>query len=108
MSWTIEFVNHTAESEVAALPADMTARFLRIGSLIQAQGLSGVHEPYVKHLEDKLWEMRLKGRDGIARSIYVAASGQRVVVLRTFVKKTGAAPRREIELAFARMKEMQP
>jgi len=108
MSWTIEFVNRTAESEVKALPADMIARFLRIGNLIQVQGLMGVHEPYVKHLEDKLWEMRLKGRDGIARSIYVAASGERVVVSRTFVKKADAAPRREIELAFARMKEMQP
>ena len=108
MSWTIGFVNRTAEDEVAALPADMVASFLRIGNLIMARGLMDVHEPYVKHLEDKLWEMRLKGQDGIARSIYVAASGKRVVVLRTFVKKTDATPRREIELATARMKEMLP
>jgi phage-related protein len=108
MSWTVEFVNRAAEAEVMALPADMIARFLRIGSFIQAQGLTSVHGPYVKHLEDELWEMRLKGRDGIARSIYVATSGERVVVLRTFVKKTDATPRREIELAFARMKEIQP
>jgi phage-related protein len=67
-----------------------------------------VHEPHVKHLDGKLWEMRLKGRDGIARSIYVAASGQRLVVLRTFVKKTQETPRREIEIAFERMKEIRP
>ena len=66
-----------------------------------------MHEPYVKHLEGKLWEMRLKGRGGIARSIYVAASGQRVVVLRTFVKKTETTPRREMEIALARLKEVQ-
>ncbi|HSZ73700.1 MAG TPA: type II toxin-antitoxin system RelE/ParE family toxin [Rhizomicrobium sp.] len=67
-----------------------------------------MHEPHVKHLDGKLWEMRLKGRDGIARSIYVAASGQRLVVLRTFVKKTQETPRREIEIAFERMKEIRP
>jgi len=50
--------------------------------------------------------MRLTGRDGIARSIYVAASGQRVVVLRTFIKKTQTTPPREIEIALLRMKEL--
>lgn len=108
MSWTVVFVNRLAEDEVAALPPDILARFLRIGEMIRSQGLTKVHEPYVKHLEDKLWEMRLKGRDGIARSIYVAASGERVVVLRTFIKKTETTPRREIEIAHGRMKEIQP
>lgn len=107
MSWTIVFVNPTAEAELTALPLDMRSRFARITDLIGQHGLQRVHEPYVKHLEGKLWEMRLKGQDGIARSIYVAASGQRVVVLRTFVKKTQETPRNEIEIAFARLKEFQ-
>jgi len=108
MSWTVEFVNATAEAEVAALPEDMVAQFLRIGDMIRSYGLTRVHEPYAKHLDGKLWEMRLKGRDGIARSIYVAASGQRVVVLRTFVKKTQKTPRREMDIALSRLKEMRP
>jgi phage-related protein len=87
MLWTIEFVNPAAGAELDALPDDMRARFARIGWWIKERGLPAVREPYVKHLTGKLWEMRLKGRDGIARSIYVAASGRRVVVLRTFVKK---------------------
>jgi phage-related protein len=37
----------------------------------------------------------------------VAVSGQRVMVLRTFVKKTEATPRREMEIAFARLKEVR-
>jgi phage-related protein len=71
-----------------------------------AVGLERVHEPYIKHIEDRLWEIRLRGRAGIARSLYVAASGRRVVILRTFVKKTQKTPRREIELARARAKEV--
>lgn len=107
MSWTVEYVNRAAEAEVTALPADMRARFARIVLLIRSEGLHEVHGPQVKHLDGKLWEMRLKGRDGIARSIYVAASGRRMVVLRTFVKKTETTPRREIEIALTRMKEFR-
>jgi phage-related protein len=60
----------------------------------------------IKHIEDRLWEMRLRGRGGIARSLYVTASGRRVVILRTFVKKTQKTPHREIELALKRAREV--
>ena len=60
----------------------------------------------MKHLEGKLWEMRMTGRDGIARAIYVTARGQRVIVVRAFVKKTDRTPRAEIELAHARAKDI--
>lgn len=106
MSWSVLFVNSAAQVELDALPIDMRARFERIVTLIRDHGLEKVREPYVKHLEDKLWEMRLKGRDGIARAIYVAASGRRIVVLRTFVKKTEKTPKRELELARERAKEI--
>jgi hypothetical protein len=45
-------------------------------------------------------------RDGIARAIYVTATGQRVVILRIFVKKTQKTPARELELARRRAKEV--
>jgi phage-related protein len=106
MAWTIGFVNAAAEAEVSALPDDMRARFARIGRMIEGGGLLALREPYVKHLQGKLWEMRMTGRDGIARSIYVAASGQRVVVLRSFVKKTQRTPPGEIEIALARAREI--
>jgi phage-related protein len=107
MSWTVGFVNAAAEAEVRALPPDMIARFLRFGGMIGSAGIQAMREPYAKHLTGKLWEMRLTGRDGIARSIYVTASGQRVIVLRTFVKKTQKTPPRELDIALARMKEIR-
>ena len=106
MPWRVEFLNPVARAEVDALPTDIRARFVRIGELIHVHGLERVGEPYLKHLEGKLWEMRMTGRDGIARSLYVTATGRRVVVLRTFVKKTQRTPRREINLALERAKEM--
>lgn len=74
--------------------------------MIVAHGLERMREPYVKHLEAKLWEMRLKGRDGIARSLYVTAKGKRVVVVHSFVKKTQKTPRREIDIALKRAKDV--
>jgi phage-related protein len=107
VSWSVLFVSEAAKAELDELPADMRAKFERIVTLIQAHGLEKVREPYVKHLEDKLWEMRLIGRGGIARSIYVTAMGQRLFVLRTFVKKTQKTPARELEIARQRAKEVR-
>ena len=84
----------------------MRARFRRIVELIQNHGLERVREPLVKHLEGPLWEMRIKGKDGISRAIYVTARGRRVVVVRVFIKKTQKTPRREIDLALERAKEV--
>ena len=106
MAWSFNFLNADVRAELEALPADMRANFERIVRLVQSVGLERVHEPYIKHLEDRLWEMRLKGKSGIARAIYLTAIGQRVVILRVFVKKSQKTPRREIELALKRAKEV--
>ena len=47
-----------------------------------------VREPHVKHVRGPLWEMRMKGKDGISRALYVTAVSRRVVVVRVFIKKT--------------------
>lgn len=107
MQWTVEALNDSVLHELTALPKDMRAKFEHITHLIEAMGLEKMREPYVKHLQGPLWEMRLTGRDGISRAIYVTASGRRVVVVRAFVKKTEKTPRSEIELALRRAKEVK-
>ena len=107
MVWSFAFVNAEAKAELDALSVDLRASFERIVRLVQAFGLERVHEPYIKHVEGRIWEMRLRGRDRIARALYLTASGRRVVILRVFVKKTQKTPRREIELALRRAQEVQ-
>ncbi len=107
MAWTVGLLGDEVRSELEAMPRDIIASFLRISRLIESMGLEQVREPYVKHLEGPLWEMRMKGRDGIARAAYVTAKGQRVIVVRVFQKKKQKTPRREIELALRRAKEIQ-
>ncbi len=107
MRWSVGFLNDDVRNELEALPSSFMASFLRISELIEVKGLQDVHEPYVKHLEGPLWEMRLKGKDGIAWAAYVTAHERRVVVVRVFVKKTQKTPRREIILAWKRAKEIR-
>ncbi len=106
MQWTVVYLNEDVRAEVEGLSVDLRARFRRIIELVQSKGLERVREPYIKHLEGKLWEMRLVDRDNIARVIYAAASGRRLVVLHAFIKKTEKTPRRALEIARARAKEV--
>jgi phage-related protein len=92
--------------ELDGLAQDVRQRFLRIAALIEEHGIAAMHEPYVKHLEGKLWEMRMKGKDGIARAICVTAKGERVVVVHALVKKTQKTPQRALEIARTRAKEV--
>ena len=100
--WTV-VVHPLAESELEALPADMQARFLRIAELLEGFGPTKVGMPHVRPLGSKLWEMRMKGRDGIARAVYAAVQGRRLLVLHVFVKKTQTTPRASIETALERL-----
>ena len=88
MQWRVEILNEIVMKELDELPVDMRAKLDRIIHLIEELGLHNVREPYVKPLQDKLWEMRVKGRDGIARAIYVTVKDRRIVILHAFRKKT--------------------
>jgi len=107
MTWIIETLNTTVDAEIEALPVDMRARLVRIAELIAAVGLENVREPHIKHIEGQLWEMRMKGKDGISRALYVTARKKRLVIVRVFIKKTEKTPRREIEIALTRAREVQ-
>ena len=101
-SWSVETLNEVVDAELEDLPFEMLARFRHISLLIEEFGLERVREPHVKHIRGPLWEMRMTGRDGVSRALYVTAVGRRVVVVRVFIKKTQKTPEREIELALKR------
>jgi phage-related protein len=100
--WTVT-LHPQAETELLALPNDMQARFLRIAEMLEDFGPQRVGLPHIRPLENKLWEMRMAGRDGIARAVYVAVHGKRLLVLHVFVKKTQTTPRSAIETALKRL-----
>ena len=100
--WTV-IMHPLAEPELLALPADMKARFLHIAELLELFGPQRVGLPHIRPLESKLWEMRMQGRDGIARAVYAAVQDRHLLVLHVFVKKTQATPRSAIATALKRL-----
>ena len=100
--WTVT-LHPLAERELQTIPADMQARFLHIGEMLEELGPQRVGLPHIRPLESKLWEMRMMGRDGIARAVYAAVQGRTLLVLHVFVKKTQTTPRSAIETALKRL-----
>ena len=103
--WTVDFLTHVVFREMGRQERDIRANFEEITKIIEDEGLEYVSKKYVKRVHDKLWEMRLRGRQTIARALYLTVTGNRVMVCRVFTKKTQRTPRREIELALKRAKE---
>ena len=102
--WTVT-LHPLAERELQTIPTDMQARFLHIGEMLEELGPQRVGLPHIRPLESKLWEMRMTGRDGIARAVYAAVQGRTLLVLHVFVKKTQTTPRSAIETALKRLEE---
>lgn len=103
--WTI-CVNSLAETELMTMPSDIQARFVHISEMLQEFGPQSVGLPHIRFFQDKLRKMRMKGRDGIARAIYVAQTGKQLVVLHVFIKKTEKTPRRALKTAAERLRRM--
>lgn len=107
MRWSVE-THDAADAEIEALPPGLQARIIRLMEAVESIGLEQMREPHVKHLEGKLWELRAKATEGIARGIYVTMTGRRVVVLHVFVKKSQKTPGVALAIARQRMKDIKP
>ncbi len=106
MTWTVLVLNRSVEREIDELPVDMQARLARYSMLVEAHGFEALSRDTVKHLEALLWELRLTGRDGISRAIYVTATRKRMIIVCVFIKKTQKTAKSELELARMRAKDV--
>ncbi|GHV02954.1 bacteriophage protein [Campylobacterota bacterium] len=88
------------------LTAGARAEVMLTIELLERHGLD-LGMPFVKPVEGKLYEVRAKDKDGIYRVFYFARTGRRFVMLHGFTKKTQQTPRKEIEIAKKRMKEIE-
>ena len=105
MPWTVGTVA-VVDAEIAALPVALRARLIRLLEAVENVGLEALRAPHARHLEGKLWELRVRARGGIARGIYVTLTMQRVVVLHVFAKKSRRTPRRALAIARKRMRQV--
>ena len=107
MKWTVETLNQAVDEELEALDETFQAKFVHIAEMLQEFGPENVKEPHCKALGNKLWEIRMKGKPGIARAIYVTANNKRIIVLHAFVKKSQKTPKKALDIAKMRLKEVK-
>ena len=88
------------------LPAGFVARFLRYAERMEIYG-PDLGMPHTRAMGGGLFELRLKAAEGIARVFYCTLVGRRIVMLHQFIKKSEKTPRKELEIAKRRMKELK-
>jgi len=106
LSWRVVFYSVALEQEVLQLPAGFVARFLRYAERMEIYG-PDLGMPHTRAMGGGLFELRLKAAEGIARVFYCTLVGRRIVMLHQFIKKSEKTPRKELEIAKRRMKELK-
>ncbi|MDP2303837.1 MAG: type II toxin-antitoxin system RelE/ParE family toxin [Ignavibacteria bacterium] len=105
MKWSIEYYNSELGNEILSLPEGLLARYLRLTELMLEFG-SNLGMPHTRFLGEDLIELRIKSKEGIARVFYCTLIGKRIMMLHLFIKKSNKTPRKEMQIARNRMKEV--
>lgn len=106
MNYTIDFYSEAVRLEIFSLPLSLRARFYVLAERMVLVG-PNLGEPHTEAFGAGLFELRLKGAEGIARVFYCTLVGRRIVMLHSFVKKTQKTPANERRIAERRLKEMK-
>lgn len=105
MDWDILFYGKV-DQELAEMPPKIQARIIRLMELMEKHG-ANLGEPHTKALGDELFEIRAKAKEGIGRGIFCYAQGKKIIILHVFVKKDQKIPKKDLELARKRLKEVK-
>lgn len=106
MPYTIEYYNEKLQQELLDLPPTLLAKYISLSDRMIDAG-PNLGEPHTKAFGKGLFELRLKGAEGIARVFFCTCIGQRIVILHCFVKKDQKTPQRHKALAERRLKEVK-
>jgi phage-related protein len=106
VDYAIEYYSEEVQDHILALPDTLAARYIVLTRRMVAVG-ANLGPPHTDSFGDGLFELRLKGAEGIARVFYCTLIGRRIVMLHSFIKKSQKTPLRELEVARSRMKEVK-
>ena len=106
MQWTIQYYNQSVKEDSRDLPISIKAKFEAIMDKMIEHG-PDLGLPFTKAMGKGMFEIRAKSQEGIARGMFCTISGNTIVILHVFLKKTQATPKKELDLAIKRMKEVK-
>jgi phage-related protein len=105
MPWTIDYYSEDVRLEIESLPVGIRASYARLAELVEEFGLE-LRMPHSRAMGGGLFELRPRGREGIARVFYCTNVGRKIIILHSFIKKTNETPKRELDIARRRRKEV--
>jgi phage-related protein len=105
MPWTIDYYSEDVRLEIEALPVGIRASYARMTELLEEFGLE-LRMPHSRAMGSGLFELRPRGREGIARVFYCTKVGRKIIILHSFIKKTNETPKRELDIARRRQREV--
>ena len=106
MAYYITYYNADLQDEIMSLPVTLQARYIGLTDRMTVHG-PNLGLPHTDSFGDGLFELRLKGMEGIARVFFCTMVGQEIVMLHCFIKKTQKTPEKELKIAKQRMKELK-
>jgi phage-related protein len=106
VEFEIRYYSQTVLRDILELPDTLAARYVVLSRRMVSMG-PNLGEPHTKAMGQGLFELQLKGSEGIARVLYCTQVGRRIVVLHSFVKKSNRTPARELAVAVNRMQEVR-
>ncbi len=105
MEWSIKYYSPEVEESILGLPEGLLSRYFRLTDLMIEFG-ANLGMPHTKPIENGLFELRVKSKEGIARVFFCTKVGKRIIMLHVFIKKTQKIPKKELVIANKRMLEV--
>ena len=105
MVFRLSYYNETVETELDAWPVGLRTRFRALTVRMEEYGLN-LGMPHTRALGNGLFEIRAKAEEGIGRAFFCTMVGKKIIILHSFIKKTDKTPKRELDIALTRQKEV--
>ena len=106
MTYSIIYYSQEVQEDILSLPITLQARYIVLTDRMLEYG-PNLGLPHTDAFGGGLFELRLKGAEGIARVFFCTMVRQEIVMLHSFVKKTQKTPDKELKLAKQRMREIK-
>ena len=106
MNWTICYYSAAVERFILHLPEGLFARYARLTKAMLEFG-PNLGMPHTRAMGGGLFELRLTGKEGIARVFWCTTVCQRIVMLHGFIKKSEQTPLQELRVARTRLLEVK-
>ncbi len=102
----ISYYNQKVKNEIEKFPAGIKKRYFELtGRMIEHGPFLGA--PHTKPFGGGLFEIRTKAKEGIGRVFYCTVIEENIVILHAFIKKTQKTPKKDLNMAKKRLKEVK-